>query len=112
MRHWRLVGDPWKRRIVDRVPGDPLVELPHIVLFGIARERRSQGDHGLHFPWMIARELAAEEAAEAPADDDDRPVVPEPADPLLELVERIRLRPQVPALLPSVDPKARPGELA
>src|SRR4051812_20922008 len=103
VRHRRLVGDARQRRGVAPGVGDLLVELPDIVLPRVARERRTKGDQRLHAIGMVARIFAAEHAAQAPADDDDRPVMAEAVDPLPELFERVGFGAEVEALLPAVD---------
>src|ERR1700750_2980019 len=105
MRDRRFLRDPWHRRIVDWVLRYLLVKLPDIVLLGIPRERRAQSDDRFHSVRMVARIFAPEEAAEAPADDHNRPVMPEAVDPLTKLVERVGPGSKVPALLPAVDPE-------
>src|SRR5436305_952405 len=69
MRYRRLVRDPRQRRIVYRMLGYPLVQPPDVVLFGIARKRRSKRNHRLHAIGVVARIFASEEPAEAPAHD-------------------------------------------
>lgn len=82
VRDGRLVGDPWQRRIVDPVPSDPLIEWPHPVLARVAGEWRSEGDDGSHAVGVIAGIFTAEEAAQAPADDDDLSCMAETFDAL------------------------------
>ena len=52
---------------------------------------------------MISRILAGEEPAEAPAYEDDLPLVIEALDPLAKPLDRVFTRAEVPALLPAVD---------
>src|SRR5688500_16038034 len=78
----RLVGNARERRIGYRMLGDPFVELPHRVLARVAGEGGAKGDHRLDSIRVIAGELPCVEAAEAPADDDQRLVVAEALDPL------------------------------
>ena len=60
---------------------------------------------------MVAGELAGVEAAEAPADDQDRLLVAEAFDPLADALDRVGPGAEVPAHLPAVDPKARRRQL-
>ena len=60
-RHRRLGGGISDRRPVDRVSGDPLIELPDVVEARVARERRAERRHRAHPLRHCARQLAGEE---------------------------------------------------
>src|SRR3954454_21293913 len=112
MRNRRLVRDAWQRWLIDWMLRHHLIELPDIVLPRVAGKWRTQGDQRLHPSRIVARIFAAEEPAEAPADNDDRPVVAKAVDPLAQLVQRVRSGAEIETLLPAVDPETRPSQFA
>ena len=61
--------------VVDLVPRDPFVQPPDIVLPGIARKGRAERDHRAHPVGHGPRQLAREQPAEAPADQQHRALV-------------------------------------
>src|SRR4051794_20706862 len=112
MWHRRLVGYPRQRRIVDRMLRHQFIELPDVVLPGIAGKRRAQGDHRLHRFRVVAGIFTPEEAAEAPADNYYRSIMPQALDTLVKLQQRVGPGSEIPALLPAVHSETGASELA
>src|SRR3954453_1957423 len=108
--HRRLGGDARDWRLVDFVPGNHLVQPPDIVLFGIARKRRTEGDNRANPVRNCPRQLSREQPTQAPAYDQDRLTVTDLIQPLSQPLDSVGADAQVDAHLPAVNPPPRIGE--
>src|SRR5437870_5160158 len=89
----RPQGKVWNRRlgrgsgqgrIVDLMAGNALIKRPDVVLLGVAREGRAQGNDRADPVGNGTRKLAREQAAKAPSHDQHRLVRSDLVEPLLQ----------------------------